>query len=182
MESNENLFARGSLLRFRWNDVGLNVFQINTTSYLSSYRPGYYRDPHWKSMGLPEISRVTWHACDMQYLICAANHQYSEHKKLHDDVIKWKHFPRYWPFVRGIPRSPVNSPHKGQWHGASTSLICAWMNDWANNREAGDLRRHRANYDVIVMKSNHILTMNDRLPIRGYFIECLCAYIHPWPT
>ena len=36
----------------------------------------------------------------------------------HDDVIKWKHFPRYWPFVRGIHRSPVNSPHKGQWRGA----------------------------------------------------------------
>ena len=32
----------------------------------------------------------------------------------HDDVIKWKHFPRYWPFVRGIHRSPVNSRHKGQ--------------------------------------------------------------------
>ena len=32
----------------------------------------------------------------------------------HDDVIKWKHFPRYWPFVRGIHRSTVNSPHKGQ--------------------------------------------------------------------
>ena len=30
----------------------------------------------------------------------------------HDDVIKCKHFPRYWPFVRWIPRSPVNSPHK----------------------------------------------------------------------
>ena len=28
----------------------------------------------------------------------------------HDDVIKWKHLPRYWPFVRGIPRPPVNSP------------------------------------------------------------------------
>ena len=26
----------------------------------------------------------------------------------HDDVIKWKHFPRYWPFVRAIQRSPVN--------------------------------------------------------------------------
>ena len=39
-------------------------------------------------------------------------------KHPHDDVIKWKHFPRYWPFVRGIQRSPVNSPHKGQWHGA----------------------------------------------------------------
>ena len=34
----------------------------------------------------------------------------------HDDVIKWKHFPRHWPFVRGIHRSP-NSPHKGQWRG-----------------------------------------------------------------
>ena len=30
----------------------------------------------------------------------------------HDDVIKWKHFPRYWPFVREIHRSPVNSHTK----------------------------------------------------------------------
>ena len=66
----------------------------------------------------------------------------------HDDVIKWKHFPRYWPFVRGIHRWPVNSPHKGQWRGA---LICARINGWVNNREAGDLRRHRAYYDVTVM-------------------------------
>ena len=36
---------------------------------------------------------------------------------LHDDVIKWKHFPRYWPFVRGIHRSSVNSRHKTQWRG-----------------------------------------------------------------
>ena len=28
---------------------------------------------------------------------------------IHDDVIKWKHFPRYWPFVRRIHRLPVNS-------------------------------------------------------------------------
>ena len=43
----------------------------------------------------------------------------------------WRHqmetFPRYWPFVRGIPRSPVNSRHKCQWRGASMfSFICAW--------------------------------------------------------
>ena len=44
----------------------------------------------------------------------------------HDDVIKWKYFPHYWPFVRGIHRSPVKSPHKGQWGGAlMLSLICA---------------------------------------------------------
>ena len=70
----------------------------------------------------------------------------------HDDVIKWKHFPRYWPFVRGIHRSPVNSPHKGQWRGALMfSLICVWINGWVNNREAGDLRRYRAHYYVSVM-------------------------------
>ena len=70
----------------------------------------------------------------------------------HDDVIKWKHFPRYWPFVRGIHRSPVNSPHKGQWRGALMfTLICARINGWVNNGEAGDLRRNRAHYDVIVM-------------------------------
>ena len=62
----------------------------------------------------------------------------------HDDVIEWKHFPRYWPFVQGI--------HKGQWRGALVfSLICAWINGWVNNREAGNLNRHRAHYDVIVM-------------------------------
>ena len=47
---------------------------------------------------------------------------------------------------------PVNSPHKGQCRGALMfSLICVWVNDWVNNREAGDLRRYRAHYDVIVM-------------------------------
>ena len=70
----------------------------------------------------------------------------------HDDVIKWKHFPRNWPFVREIHRSPVNFPHKGQWRGALMfSLIYAWINDWVNNREAGDLRRQHGHYDVIVM-------------------------------
>ena len=71
---------------------------------------------------------------------------------LHDDVIKWKHFPRYWPFERGIHRSPVNSPHKGQWRGALMfSLIWVWINGWVNKSEAGDLRRYRAHYDVTVM-------------------------------
>ena len=73
-------------------------------------------------------------------------------RAVHDGVIKWKHFPRYWPFVRRIHRSPVNSPHKGQWRGALMfSLICARINGWVNNDEAGDLRRHRVHYDVIVM-------------------------------
>ena len=71
---------------------------------------------------------------------------------VHDDVINWKHFPRYWPFVRGIHRPPVNSPHKGQWRGALMfSLIGVRINGSVNKREAGDLRRYHAHYDVIIM-------------------------------
>ena len=67
-----------------------------------------------------------------------------EFSSTHDDVTNWKHFPRHWPFVRGIHRSAVNSPHKVQWRRALVfSLICAWTNDRANNLDAGDLRRHR---------------------------------------
>ena len=74
----------------------------------------------------------------------------------HDDVIKWKDLLCYWPILREIHRLPVNSLHKGQWRGALMfSLICTWINTWVNNREAGDLRHHRAHYDVIVM--NEIL-------------------------
>ena len=49
--------------------------------------------------------------------------------------------------------SPVTGefPHKGQWRGALMfSLICAWINDWVNNREAADLRRHCTHYDITV--------------------------------
>ena len=53
-----------------------------------------------------------------------------------------------------VGNSPVTdeSPHKGQWRGASMfPLICAWTNRWANNGDAGDLRHRRAHYDIIVM-------------------------------
>ena len=101
----------------------------------------------------------------------------------HDDVTKWKHFPRYWPFVRGIHQSPVNSPHKGQWCGALMfTLICARINSWVNNREAGDLRCHRAHYDFIVMilgkSQHHTWTLqwyhneHDRVP-NHWCLNCL---------
>ena len=87
-----------------------------------------------------------WHVTAAQRLAVSAGN-----KKRHDDVIKWKHFPRYWPFVWGIHRSPVNSPHKSQWRGVlMLTSICARINGWVNNCEAGDLRRNHAHYDVIV--------------------------------
>ena len=68
----------------------------------------------------------------------------------------WRHqletFSALLAFVRGIHRSPVNSPHKDQWRGSLMfSVICAWINGGVNSREAGDLRRHDTHYDVIVM-------------------------------
>ena len=82
-----------------------------------------------------------------------------ENSHRHGDVIKWKQFPRYWPFVQGIHRSLVNYPHKGQWRGALMFyFICVWV----NNRQAGDLRRHRAHYDVIVISGLHPVTIMAR--------------------
>ena len=82
--------------------------------------------------------------------------------------------------VRGIHRSPVNFPHKGQWHGALMfSLICARINGWVNNGEAGDLRRHRAHYDVTVMRSairHHCIHFyyRSQTPKRG-----ICGSVEP---
>ena len=42
---------------------------------------------------------------------CSVGHILTNINWLHNDVIKWKHFPRYWPFVREIHWSLVNSPH-----------------------------------------------------------------------
>ena len=92
----------------------------------------------------------------------------------HGDVIKWKQFLHYWHFVRGIHLSPVGSPHKGQWRGALMfCLICAWINGWVNNREAGDLRRHRSHYDVTVMG-----ILPERIAIKSH--QWCIAWLMEW--
>ena len=102
----------------------------------------------------------------------------------YDDVINWKYFPRYWSFVRGIHRFPVNSPHKGQWRGALTFLWYApWINAWVNNREAGDLRRHRAHYDVIVMLTRLLIVSPLRCEtFKNYVSRFLLSHMEvcPW--
>ena len=90
----------------------------------------------------------------------------------HDDVIKWKHFPRYWPFVRGIHRSPMNYPHEGLWRGAL-------INGWVNNDEAGDLRRHRAHYDVNVMQFGRTKSVSGTKTPSPQWKNCLCTL---WPS
>ena len=94
--------------------------------------------------------------------------------RVHHDVIKWKHYPRYWPIVRGIHRSAVNSPHKCQRREAlMLFLICAWINGWVNNREAGDLGRHSAHYDVIVMTLVVFVHYDFRITMNIKFTTCL---------
>ena len=69
----------------------------------------------------------------------------------------WRHqmktFSALLDICAGNSPVPGEFPiHKGQWRGALMfSLICARINGWVNNREAGDFRCHRAHYDVIVM-------------------------------
>ena len=96
----------------------------------------------WKFCGVPAM---------LQFLLFLSSLSLFDR---YDDVIKWKHFSPYWPFVRGIYRSPVNSLHKCQWRGALIfSFTCAWINSWVNNRGTGDLKRHRPHYDAIAMIS-----------------------------
>ena len=67
--------------------------------------------------------------------------------------------------------------HKGQWRGALMfSLICVWINGWVKNREVGDLRRHRAHYDVIVMKTG----LHDPTPIARWcgHLKNRIVYVH----
>ena len=153
-----SIFSQLSIIQY----MGLCVFGLPISLVMIEriYTLSYYHH-QIGSMNYYPLFRVrSWNngmRCMSLYILTLAPARLEVLSHRHDDVIKWKHFSRYWPFVRGIRWSPVNSPRKGQWRGAMMfSLICAWANGWVNNRGAGDLRRHRIRYDVTVMKS-----MND---------------------
>ena len=104
------------------------------------------------STGDTAVLHYAIHISHSQNTSCMSYCQACRELSFHNDVIQWKHFLCYWPSVQGIQRSLVNSLHKGQWHWALMfSLICAWINGWENNHEAGDLKRHRAHYNVTLM-------------------------------
>ena len=69
----------------------------------------------------------------------------------HDDVIKWKHFCVTGTCAGHSPATGEFPAQRPVTRSFDVFLSAPWINGWVNNREAGDLRRHRAHYDVIVM-------------------------------
>ena len=143
-----------------WNMHGLYIVIQFRTVYRGDFIKNF-QNKFWRRVTSPHLNYSYFNSSGFQimYIILqryvffgSISFSWILTKLKHDDVINWKHFPRYWPFVCGIHRSPVNSPHKDQWRGVLMfSLICAWINGWVNNRESDNLRRHCAHYDVIVM-------------------------------
>ena len=90
----------------------------------------------------------------------------------------WRHqmvtFSTLLAICAGNSPVPVNSPHKSQWRGALMfSLICVWITGWVNKREAGDLRRYRAHYDVTVMLQDYV-TGSRAIVL---FFQCQWSYL-----
>ena len=55
----------------------------------------------------------------------------------HDDVIKWKHFQRYWPFVPGINQWPVNSPAQRPVIRSFVVFLYLNPNEWLRKQSRG---------------------------------------------
>ena len=105
---------------------------------------------------------------------------HNELKVRHPDILRTWSFISWWNIfcVTGpLCGEFTGSPNKGQWRGALLfSLICVWINGWVNNYEAGDLRRHRGHYDVIVMFSCEIPNLTWGMQQRGgYLSESITA-------
>ena len=118
----------------------ISGFSSQRVNNAESVSRSWRHDLESASCGTVESDGRLFHVIYMQYTIsheicawfCCALFCYGYHtssQMIHGTW--WRHqmetFSRYWPFVRGIHRSPVHSPHKGQWRGALIfSLICAW--------------------------------------------------------
>ena len=128
--------------RFHWK---VNIELLHITSHISNDKSHKCRHDIINSEGRPNLP---WTQCNRK---CQLDTNCDQSPiSLHE----WKHFPRYWPFVRVIHRSPVNSPHKA----SDAELWCflwsaPWINGWGNDHEARDSRRHPCHYDVTVMNA-----------------------------
>ena len=116
--------------------------------------------------------RSLWHHCT-SILIVSWCTKLVYHRLDHLWQSWWRHqleiFSGLWAFLRGIHRSPVNCPHK--YPQCGFFKFCDWTNDWANNRDAVDLRRHHAHYDVTVMFNGNSCMFIQKMVVNHY-LQC----------
>ena len=109
-----------------WNDGLCTISRYRRHAGTSNYIPQYLWDI--VTCPCPPYLLLAHKSTHMQTVCCVY--------VTHDDVIKWKHFSRYWHFVRGKPPVSCGLPKVPQWRGCF--LWCAWTSGWANDRNTGD--------------------------------------------
>ena len=114
-------------------------------------------------LAIRDTNQVTWTG----WIYCAPRYTWWRHQM--------ETFSALLALCAGNSPVPVNSPHKGQWRGPLMfSFICVSINDWVNNREAGDLRRHRGHYDVNVMIPRNVQTVGALLCFIVVWYKSIC--------
>ena len=107
------------------------------------------------------------------YLPCGHNALSKIARFIHDDVIKWKHFPCYRLFVEVNHQLPVDSPHKGQWCQALI-FLCS-----PSGQMVEKTIETRVIWDVIA------LIMTSLWCFAGKYTRCTCiefAYLYMQPV
>ena len=120
-----------------------------------------------KKSGPLSSTELQWHERDGRALgQCSQSFYFAHMTEMWQVISKWLHqmerFSALLALCAGNSPIPVNSPHKGQWRGALMfSLICVWINDWVNNREAGVLRQVMRSFDIsLLLASTSCRTMD----------------------
>ena len=95
----------------------------------------------------------------------------------------WRH--QMEPFSVLLAICARNSPVPGEFpaqrpvtRSFDVFFIYVWINGCVNNREAGDLRRHRAHYDVIVMLCMNTVMWNMKIAIKDVIKGEMAWYTH----
>ena len=111
---------------FCWGQITNDVRHIQQGYFINTGAIIWLNQCHEATMKNMDKS-ITWIKSSMIHCI-------------HNDIIKWKHFLCYWPFLSGIDWSPVDFPYKGQWHETLISYIffglclnkwCFEMSSWS---------------------------------------------------
>ena len=95
--------------------------------------------------------------------------QLKARSRLHDNFMRWRWFPRYWPFVRGIHQCLVDIPPKTSVTWALMfPLVLSLTDGWKNSQVVGDLIRHESHCDGILMDSWNTVYVLEAMAIGTY--------------